>query len=70
MSITATQHDPVYTDAELAPLVGVKRITLQQWRARKQGPPYVKVGPRAVRYRWSEVAAWLDAGRIVNGAGR
>ncbi len=66
MSQQATQLDPVYTDKELAPLVGIKRVTLQQWRSRQLGPPYYRVGA-AIRYRWSEVQTWLDGRR---GGGR
>jgi excisionase family DNA binding protein len=59
-------HPHVYTDSELAPLLGVKRTTLQQWRCRGEGPPFYRVG-RAIRYRPAEVQAWLDARR---GGGR
>ncbi|MFI5067997.1 MAG: hypothetical protein ACHP9Z_29015 [Streptosporangiales bacterium] len=33
--------------------------TLVQWRARRTGPRYCRVG-RYVRYRWEDVERWLD----------
>jgi predicted DNA-binding transcriptional regulator AlpA len=66
MATPEPQHDPHYTDSELAPLIGLARTTLQQMRVRTPyvGPPYVRVGGRAVRYRWSEVQRWLDGRRV------
>ena len=34
--------------------------TLAQWRYRKVGPPWIRVG-RHIRYRRSDVEAWLTA---------
>jgi excisionase family DNA binding protein len=44
---------------EVANLLGVSVDTLYAWRYRRVGPPALKVG-RHLRYRPSEVAAWLD----------
>ena len=33
--------------------------TLEKWRVRGEGPPFVKVGGR-VRYRRSDVLAWIE----------
>ncbi len=45
---------------ELSELVGVRENTLAAWRSRKaeHAPPYLTLG-RAVRYRESDVRAWL-----------
>ena len=57
-------------DPEAAEFLGVSKGTLPQWRARGQGPRYVKVG-RAVRYFEGDLAAFLDARTIEPaGAGR
>lgn len=34
-------------------------ITLARWRARKQGPPFIKVG-REVLYSRASVRKWLE----------
>jgi predicted DNA-binding transcriptional regulator AlpA len=46
---------------EIAEYLGLPVTTLSQWRYLGTGPRYVKVGPRCVRYRWSEITAWLDS---------
>jgi len=33
--------------------------TIYQWRHRRDGPPGYRVG-RHVRYRWTDVQAWLE----------
>jgi excisionase family DNA binding protein len=51
------------TSKEVAALVGVTAPTVRSWKHRGSGPPcYVVVG--AVRYRRSEVEAWLEAQRL------
>lgn len=46
------------TEAELSELTGVPVATLIDWRYRRKGPAFVKLGAR-VRYRESDVDAWL-----------
>jgi predicted DNA-binding transcriptional regulator AlpA len=45
---------------EIARIFGRPVSTLQKDRVEKRGPPYIKIG-RHVRYRPSDVKAWLDA---------
>jgi excisionase family DNA binding protein len=47
---------------ELAAYLGVPVSTLYVWRQRGEGPPGFKVGKR-VRYRASDVVAWLEQQR-------
>ena len=56
---TGQNRQPVapFTETDLAIRLGVKPATIRQWRVRKFGPPYIKVG-RLVRYRVADVAAW------------
>lgn len=51
------------TPLEAADYLNVKPATLESWRIRGGGPslPYIKVG-RAVRYRWPDLHALVDAG--------
>lgn len=35
--------------------------TLKRWRSRRQGPPYYKIGKRAVRYHAADVLAWIES---------
>jgi excisionase family DNA binding protein len=52
------QRDRLLTVQELAEYLGVPVATLYQWRYRREGPKGFRVG-RHVRYRWSEIEAWV-----------
>ena len=47
------------TEREAAELLVVSVKTIRNWRLSGYGPPYCKVGRRLVRYRLSDVKAWL-----------
>ena len=38
--------------------------TLRDWRYRGIGPPYVRVGPKSIRYRRRALEAWLDTNTV------
>jgi len=44
---------------ELAELLGVSTRTLEDYRLRGCGPPFVRLSGRAVRYRPRAVARWV-----------
>lgn len=46
-------------EAQAAQLLGLSVRTLQAWRVRGGGPPYVKIG-RAVRYQRRALAAFQE----------
>ncbi len=52
------------TNEEAAAELKVKPDTLDQWRYRRKGPRYYKVGGR-IQYKRSDIEAWLE-GRAVN----
>lgn len=45
---------------DAAGLLGIREKTLQLWRREGKGPTYIRVGPRLVRYRLSDLATWLS----------
>lgn len=47
------------TPAELADYLGTSTQRLARDRVNGTGPRYIRAG-RTVRYRWSDVQAWLD----------
>ncbi len=53
--------DDLLTINELADYLKVPTATIYYWRHEGVGPPVLKAG-RALRYRRSEVDAWLEAG--------
>jgi predicted DNA-binding transcriptional regulator AlpA len=56
------QQEPEAVDERrAAEIVGLKPATLKKYRMRGGGPPYVRYGRRAVRYRVADLRAWRDA---------
>jgi predicted DNA-binding transcriptional regulator AlpA len=51
------------SDTEWEKISGIKRQTSANRRHLGEGPPYYKVG-RSVRYKLSEVLAWLEHHRV------
>jgi prophage regulatory protein len=49
------------TDAQFAALMHVDDRTTLRWRTVGDGPPFVRVGPRRILYRRTDVDAWLAA---------
>ena len=51
-------------DVDLEGMTGIPQATWVDWRYRRTGPPYFKVG-KAVLYDPHEVKSWLAARRVV-----
>lgn len=49
---------PWIDQRQLCAELGISPVTATKWRAKAEGPPFVKAG-RLVRYRRVEVEAWL-----------
>jgi excisionase family DNA binding protein len=60
---------PLLTPAELGDYLGVPLGTLANWRYQGRGPAYVRFG-RHVRYRATDIAAWVDEQQPRRRAGR
>ena len=54
------------TVEETAALLRLKRNTLDQWRMKNEGPPFIKVG-RLVMYPEQKLQDWLEARMQVEG---
>jgi predicted DNA-binding transcriptional regulator AlpA len=52
------------SQAETAELLNLKPRTLERWRQKREGPPWVCYSARCVRYRRSEVLRWLAAHEV------
>ena len=53
--------------SEAATFLGLARTTLEHWRGLRKGPPFIRVGPRAVRYRRADLEEWLNEQVITTG---
>ena len=55
--------DRIYNTLETAALVGVSKFTLEKWRSgdRIEGPSFVRMGRRNIKYRGADLLAFIDA---------
>ena len=54
-------HDPaLLTEADAAKLLTFTPRFLQARRIRGNGPPFVRISSRAIRYRRSDLLAWIE----------
>jgi hypothetical protein len=49
------------TEGQLSHREGIGCRTLQRWRHTGGGPPYIRFGPRQIRYRLSAYVEWAKA---------
>jgi predicted DNA-binding transcriptional regulator AlpA len=54
------EYDALLTEVEAAQFLALSVRTLQSWRVKGCGPLFVRAG-RAVRYRRSAIADWIEA---------
>lgn len=50
----------VLDENEAAIFMGVSRKTLQGWRTRRMGPPYIRIARRCIRYRRDDLRRYMD----------
>jgi excisionase family DNA binding protein len=62
-----TVAEQIMIEQEVADKLVVKKATTTKWRARGKGPPFLKIGSK-VRYRLSDVEAWIESRRVVPGS--
>ena len=51
--------DALLSETEVSDLFGISMRTLQAWRTKKGGPPFVRLG-RVIRYRRKDLVRWLE----------
>lgn len=52
--------EELFTTRQVAALFKISHAWVTQGRHRGYGPPFIKTGTRSVRYRRSDIKAWLD----------
>jgi len=64
-SPTGHSAEPLLTTEQAAILIGFHPSYLAKARLTGAGPRFLKIGPKSVRYRRSDIDLWLaDKGRI------
>jgi predicted DNA-binding transcriptional regulator AlpA len=56
--VDASPSPRLLTEKQVATLLGVTARTLQRWRVTGDGPAWVRVGPRMVRYSEAVMVEW------------
>ncbi len=51
---------------QAADYIGVKTGTMEIWRYRGGGPPFIRISRRCIRYRPCEIDEWLNKRRAAN----
>lgn len=62
MPLSAANPADLLDETEAAKSLAVSVQTMRNWRWKGEGPRYVKVGKRAVRYRRADLTAFVEAG--------
>jgi len=55
-----TDPDSLLLPVEAAHVLGLSHRTLESWRVRGGGPPFVRMSARAVRYRRASLLDWAS----------
>jgi len=63
----STSDEQLYDLAWLSGYIGIPERSIYNWRQRGEGPPAYRIG-KHLRYRRSDVEAWLDGRRDKAGA--
>jgi DNA-binding transcriptional MerR regulator len=53
------------TEKQVAQKLNISPRTLQAWRRKHVGPPYVRLSPRAIRYELTALLQWLEEQRVL-----
>src|SRR5947209_5615659 len=55
------ESDALLTTREVADWLGVSPIWVEIGRSKGYGPPFIKIGPRYIRYRPDDVVEWMKS---------
>lgn len=55
------------TPQQAAEFLSISKYTLQNQRSQRVGPPFVKLRNRLVRYKKSDLIAYLEKDRVMTG---
>lgn len=56
--------DALLMEVQAADFLSLSVRTLQSWRLRGDGPPFVRAGGRAIRYRRRDLIAWINENTV------
>jgi predicted DNA-binding transcriptional regulator AlpA len=59
-AMQSRDSDQLLSTKQLAALLAVSVQLLENWRQNGEGPEWIALGPRCIRYKRSDVLAWLN----------
>lgn len=59
-AIPAWEADALLNEDRVAEFISINPRTLQQWRLKGIGPPFVRISSRCLRYRYRDLLAWVE----------
>jgi len=54
-------REPLWKPRDVADFLEVSERTIEGWRQRGAGPPFIKVSARRIRYRPEDVEGWIES---------
>jgi predicted site-specific integrase-resolvase len=66
MSAAEKKRGVLLTQAEIADRIGRSPYTLQKWRQKGGGPPYIRMPNNAVRYPEEGLLEWIEAKKVTS----
>lgn len=51
------------SESQASEIIGMKVSTLRYWRITGEGPAFIKVGGRCVRYKLCDINEWIESRR-------
>ena len=52
-------EDGYFSETQTAKYLNLSKKSLQRWRFNRQGPPYVKLNGKTIRYRREDLDQWM-----------
>tara|TARA_R110002051_G_scaffold30487_3_gene70570 strand:+ start:29354 stop:29578 length:225 start_codon:yes stop_codon:yes gene_type:complete len=62
----SVSQEQLLNETQAADILCYSVRALQNWRHRGGGPRFVKVSARSVRYRYSDLVAWIESRTVCN----
>jgi len=62
-ALSRIDPDALLNEAQASDFLNLSIRTLQAWRVKGAGPRFVRAG-RAIRYRRSDLVAWIEANTV------
>lgn len=56
-----TAAERLLTEREASEMYGIPAVTLRTWRYRGDGPRYLKLAGKLIKYRVSDIETWLSS---------